>query len=372
MEQRQRRGAFEVGMPAMPVRRSPAKRAMRKAGRLLAAMATAAVAVLPATAQAGGDYARTRYPIVLVHGLTGAEKMGGVLDYWYGIPEVLRANGAAVYVATVPSFNSDEERALALADYVRGVKLATGAQKVNLIGHSQGGPTSRVFAAMSPQDVASVTTIGSPHRGSEFADLVLDVINGVNQVPVAGPLLIGLIEGIADAIGWFNGVTNGSSLNQDSMASLKILSTAGAAEQNARLNATLKPGTPSALGSNCATPGATAEMREARDASGNLVTYTQAAYSWTGQGGPIDLFRSNLLDPSTAMLAGSSGLMSLKGSGPNDGLVSVCSSKWGKVLATGYYWNHLDEVNQMAGLYQDVDPRTVILSHANRLRNDQL
>ncbi len=345
--------------------------AVRRAGKLLAAMA-AAIAVVPAAAQAANDYAKTRYPIVLVHGLTGAAKMGGVLDYWYGIPEVLRANGATVYVATVPAFNSDEERALALADYVRGVKLDSGADKVNLIGHSQGGPTSRVLAAMSPQDVASVTTIGSPHRGSEFADLVLDVINGVNQVPVAGPLLVSMIQGIADAIGWFQGVSNGSTLNQNALASLKILSTAGAAEQNARLNATLKPGTPSALGSDCSTPGATIEMRQARDASGNLATFTQAAYSWTGRGGAFDLFRSNLLDPTTAMMAGSSGLMSLKGAGPNDGLVSVCSSKWGKVLATGYYWNHLDEVNQMAGLYQDVDPRTVILNHANRLRNDQL
>ncbi|AEI76659.1 lipase [Cupriavidus necator N-1] len=104
-----------------------------------------------------------------------------VLDYWYGIPEVLRANGAQVYVATVPSFNSDEERALALQAYVHAVKLESGADKVNLIGHSQGGPTSRMLAAMSPQDVASVTTIGSPHRGSEVADTVLDLINGLTS-----------------------------------------------------------------------------------------------------------------------------------------------------------------------------------------------
>ncbi|MNT03996.1 Lipase precursor [compost metagenome] len=74
----------------------------------------------PATAESP-DYAKTRYPIVLVHGLTGAARMGGVLDYWYGIPEVLRAHGARVYVATVPSFNGDEERALALQAYVRAL-----------------------------------------------------------------------------------------------------------------------------------------------------------------------------------------------------------------------------------------------------------
>lgn len=374
MDQGKRCGATETAMPAAPAWTRARMRAACRAGVLLAAVAAAwpGTAVAAADANANANYARTRYPIVLVHGLTGAARMGGVLDYWYGIPQLLRANGARVYVATVPAFNSDEERALALQAYVRGVKLDSGADKVNLIGHSQGGPTSRMLAAMSPQDVASVTTIGSPHRGSELADLVLDVVNGINRIPLAGPLLVGVIQGVADAIGWFQGVNNGVKLDQNALAALKNLTTAGVAAQNARLNATLKPGTPSALGPDCATPGAPVEMRQARDAAGNLVSHAQAAYSWTGRGGPVSLLRSNLLDPTTALMAGAAGLMSLKGAGPNDGMVSVCSSKWGQVLATGYYWNHLDEVNQLAGLYQDADPRVVILNHANRLRNARL
>ena len=361
-------------MPAPRPQQQPRNSPRTLAGTA-AALAAAAMLAQPAAAAAvtaNGDYAQTRYPIVLVHGLTGAAKMAGVLDYWYGIPDVLRAHGAQVYVATVPSFNSDAERALALQAYVRAVKLESGADKVNLIGHSQGGPTSRVRAAMSPQDVASVITIGSPHRGSEVADTVLDLINGVGNIPIAGPVLVGIIQSVVDTVGWFNGISNGQALDQDALASLRILTTRGAAEQNARLDATLVPGTKSALGPDCNTAGAGAEQRQARDAAGNLVTHTQAAYSWTGQGGPFSLLRSNLLDPSTVMMSTSAALMDMKGAGPNDGLVSVCSSKWGRVLATGYYWNHLDVVNQMAGLYQDVDPRTVILNHANRLRNDQL
>lgn len=363
--------------PRTPVSRpQQSPNPLRRLAGAAAALAAAAMLAQPAPAAAAltanGDYAKTRYPIVLVHGLTGAAKMAGVLDYWYGIPEVLRDHGAQVYVATVPSFNSDAERALALQAYVRAVKLETGADKVNLIGHSQGGPTSRVLAAMSPQDVASVTTIGSPHRGSEVADTVLDLINGIGAIPIAGPVLVSLIQGVFDTVGWFNGISNGQALDQDALASLESLTTRGAAGQNARLDATLVPGTKSALGPDCDSPGAVSEQRQARDAAGNLVTHRQAAYSWTGQGGPLSLLRSNLLDPSTVMMSTSAGLMALKGAGANDGLVSVCSSKWGRVLATGYYWNHLDEVNQMAGLYQDADPRTVILNHANRLRNDQL
>ena len=38
-----------------------------------------------ATASSTDNYAATRYPIVLVHGLTGTNAYFGVLDYWYGI-----------------------------------------------------------------------------------------------------------------------------------------------------------------------------------------------------------------------------------------------------------------------------------------------
>ncbi|MWL89621.1 triacylglycerol lipase [Cupriavidus sp. SW-Y-13] len=353
--------------------RAPEKRAA--AGRIagLSAVAAAAIAMAgPASATASSaDYAKTRYPIVLVHGVTAAAKIAGVIDYWYGIPKVLRANGATVYVATVPSFNSDEERALALQSYVRAVKLETGADKVNLIGHSQGGTTVRVAAAMSPQDIASVTTIGSPNRGSEFFDVIDSLISGVGSVPVAGPVLVGMVQGVANALGWMNGVVNGQMWDQNSPAALQVLTTQGAAAQNVRLDATLAPGSRSALGPDCNTPGAAVEQRQARDATGKLVTHTQAAYSWTGHGGPVNVFRSNLFDLSTLPLSAFADIMTLKGSGPNDGMVSVCSSKWGRELGS-YYWNHLDQINQLFGMYQDADPRTVILNHANRLRNDRL
>jgi triacylglycerol lipase len=43
---------------------------------------------------------------------------------------------------------------------------------IDMIGHSQGGLSSRYAAAVMPQAVASVTTIGTPHRGSEVADWI--------------------------------------------------------------------------------------------------------------------------------------------------------------------------------------------------------
>ncbi|WP_423197484.1 MULTISPECIES: esterase/lipase family protein [unclassified Cupriavidus] len=327
----------------------------------------ASLAAAPAS-----QYASTRYPIVLVHGRSGAGKMGGVVDYWYGMPQLLRAHGARVYVATLSAYESDEQRALQLASFVRGIKLATGADKVNLIGHSQGGTTSRVFAAMAPQDVASITTIGSPHRGIEGQESLRQAGSRLAHVPVLGPLLIGVVTVFYEALGTIQGVSNGRVLPQDWQANVRSLSTSGAAAQNARLDAALKPGTPSALGPDCRTEGATTEMREGVDANGNKTTYVHAAYSWTGRGGRFSLLRSNLLDPSTYKFAISARRLEQQGVGPNDGLVSVCSSKWGKVLSTSYYWNHFDEVNQILGMHQDVDPRTVLLNHANRLRRDNL
>jgi triacylglycerol lipase len=55
----------------------------------------------------------------------------------------------------------------------------------------------------------------------------------------------------------------------------------------------------------------------------------------------------------------------------NDGVVSRCSSRWGKVLRDDYGWNHLDEVNHTFGLRSifSSDPVSVYRAHANRLKN---
>lgn len=62
-------------------------------------MLVMALMVLPAPSWAAG-YTETKYPIVLVHGLFGFDKIGPV-DYWYGIPSALRSDGAKVYVTQV-------------------------------------------------------------------------------------------------------------------------------------------------------------------------------------------------------------------------------------------------------------------------------
>lgn len=311
-------------------------------------------------------YAATRYPIVLVPGLTGTDKYLGVLDYWYGIQSDLEQHGATVYVANLSGFQSDDgpngrgEQVLA---YVKQVLAATGAQKVNLIGHSQGGTTSRYVAAVAPELVASVTTISTPHRGSEFADFVQDALKK-DPTGLSTPIL-------ATFANLFGVLTNSKHItNQDAIAALQTLTTAKAAAYNINY--------PSAgLGA----PGSCKTGAASETVNGN----THLLYSWAGSAiQPVSVFgvtgavdtsvapidAANALDISTPALYATGTVMIGRQSGQNDGLVSVCSSLFGKVLSTTYKWNHLDEINQLLGVRgaNAADPVAVIRTHANRLK----
>ena len=279
-----------------------------------------------------GTYTQTRYPIVLVHGIFGFDSALGV-DYFYGIPEALRRDGAKVYVAQVSAANSHEVRGEQLLAQVKNILAVTGAAKVNIIGHSQGGPTSRYVAGVAPQLVASITSVGGVNRGSRVADIVRGV------APV-GSVSEALANSAATALASLISLTSGGSgLPQLPTAALDSLSTAGSAKFNQRFPA----GVPT---SGC---GNGAELV-------NGVRY----YSWTGT-----KTLTNVLDVSDAPL----GVLGLVFGEANDGLVSACSTRLGKHLGD-YRQNHLDEVNQVLGLrdWFSTDPVTLYRQHANRLK----
>ncbi|EXF45779.1 lipase LipC [Pseudomonas sp. BAY1663] len=114
-------------------------------------------------ATAGSGYTETRYPIVLTHGMLGFDSLLGI-DYWYGIPTALRRDGAQVYVTEVSQLNTTELRGEELLAQVEEIVAISGKPKVNLIGHSHGGPTVRYVAGVRPDLVASVTSVGAPHK----------------------------------------------------------------------------------------------------------------------------------------------------------------------------------------------------------------
>lgn len=300
---------------------------------LLKWLAVAALALCTLPSWATG-YAQTKYPIILVHGLFGFDNIGP-LEYFYGIPEDLRANGAQVYVAQVAAANSTEVRGEQLLTYVKQVLAVTGAAKVNLIGHSHGGPTIRYVASVAPNLVASVSSVAGPNQGAALADALLGTFpNGsVSQT---------VITGAVNAFAGLIGLISGDNVNQNSAAALNSLSSAGMA----KFNAAHPEGLP------------TTACGQGPAVASNGVRY----YSWSGAQ-PY----TNALDPIDPLLA----ITSLVYSGANDGLVGSCSSHLGTVIRDNYGMNHLDEVNQTAGIVNwfEVDPKSLYRAQANRLKN---
>jgi triacylglycerol lipase len=292
------------------------------------------MAAAPVTALAG-TYTQTKYPIVLVHGLFGFDNIGPV-EYFYGVPYNLRVDGAKVYTVQVSAANSTEVRGEQLLTQVKQILAASGAKKVNLMGHSHGGPTARYVAAVRPDLVASVSSIAGVNKGSAVADILLKV---APPGSISNAVITSVTNGLASIINFLSG--NGS-FPQSSNAALVSLSTAGSTKFNKSY--------PQGLPTTSCGEGAY---------SANGVSY----FSWSGAQPYTNVL--DILDPALA-------LTSLAfGGAKNDGLVSSCSSHLGKVIRDDYAMNHLDEVNQTVGLVNifETNPVTVFRQQANRLKN---
>ncbi|MBC7181943.1 MAG: triacylglycerol lipase, partial [Marinobacter sp.] len=59
------------------------------------------LALLSASFLSHAGYTQTRHPIVLVHGVTGFNTIGGLINYFHTIPWNLERSGAKVYTASV-------------------------------------------------------------------------------------------------------------------------------------------------------------------------------------------------------------------------------------------------------------------------------
>jgi triacylglycerol lipase len=117
-----------------------------------------------------------RHPIVLVHGLFGFDRvrMGPwiAMDYFHGIPPVLRAAGNRVLVPKLSPTASIASRAMQLKVFINH---HAPDEPVHLIGHSMGGLDCRYLITHlgMASRVLSLTTLGTPHRGCSFADWAL-------------------------------------------------------------------------------------------------------------------------------------------------------------------------------------------------------
>ncbi len=284
-----------------------------------------------------GGYADTKYPIVLVHGLFGFDEILG-LNYWYKIPETLQDNGADVFVTAVAGANTPEIRGEQLIPQIEEILAITGAEKVNIIAHSHGGPTARYVASVRPEMIVSVTTISGVNDGTPVADTLEDWMDESDA-------MYWIIDTLGNTLAEVVDMLSGGGFEQDLVASIGSMSFEAAAEFNAKH--------PDGLPANACAEGAY-EV--------NGIHY----YSWAGA-----KVLTNATDPFDLITGAGSMFFNEVA---NDGLVNPCASHLGMVIRNDYRMNHFDEVNQLMGMHAilDTDPLTVFRVHANRLKRDGL
>jgi len=293
-------------------------------------------------------YCKTKYPIILVHGVCGFDTIAGLVDYWYGIPKKLKDDGAVVRQAKISAQSNNDDRAYQLEEQIEDFLADTGARKVNIIAHSHGSTTSRQVAYDRPELVASLTTIAGPHKGSPVADFANESVPPLIQE-------IGFMAG--NALGKIIDIVSGSDgLDQDTKGLLLHFTKDGISQFNAFYPSKGLPVSDD--------PAARGADRETFTFNGQ--SHTIRYYSWTGRSQ-----MTNVLDALDYLWPVLHAINKHYGMQDDDGFVGVTGSHFGTVISDNYAWNHADEVNHLLGIRKpfSVDPRNVIREHANRLKN---
>jgi len=114
-----------------------------------------------------------KFPVVLVHGVLAHDRAGSV-KFWGRIPELLSERGIKVFLGNTDAWGDYESNASILKKNIEAILLETGKEKVNIIAHSKGGIDSRYLIRKYGfgDKIASLTTLCTPHHGSEIADLI--------------------------------------------------------------------------------------------------------------------------------------------------------------------------------------------------------
>jgi triacylglycerol lipase len=114
---------------------------------------------------------RDASPIILMPGFYGWARFPVFGAYFRDVKEALEQDGFVVYEVAPPPIASIHERGRFLLRFIDDVKAKTGADKVHVIAHSQGGVDTRVALSLGgASSIASVVTLASPHRGTGLAD----------------------------------------------------------------------------------------------------------------------------------------------------------------------------------------------------------
>jgi triacylglycerol lipase len=108
-------------------------------------------------------------PVLLIHGYAEDAAI------WKKWEDMLRKDGIQFFTVTFKDSDdkcgSAKQHAKELEKIVKDIKQQSGAQKLNIVGHSKGGLDARVFLDITDtKDVANLIMIGTPNAGSPAAE----------------------------------------------------------------------------------------------------------------------------------------------------------------------------------------------------------
>jgi len=161
---------------------------------------------------AGCDRRFTRYPIVFLHGSGGFDSQFH-LDCFFRVKDRLLAEGYSAHTLDVASLNGSSVRAAMAEPIIDGILEQTGAARINLIGHSQGGLDARYLISSHGfgDRVGVAVLLATPNHGSIIADIILGYIPGF------------AMEVIAELVNIY-GIIVGTGNEQDTLAAAEWLS----------------------------------------------------------------------------------------------------------------------------------------------------
>ncbi len=302
-------------------------------------------------------YAKTQHPIVMVPGAFAFDNTLGLLDYWHGITEELRDEGAEVYVVNLSSLALHEVRGAELLSDVEEIIAITGAQKINLMAHSQGASASRYVAKHRPDLIASISCSNCMNEGTHFAGNFSEFLQDNSLLNL---LSVTLLDTLFNFIEAGSAYPSDGEFNSDyrGTQSSEALLVAASLDDYDRFNALYPEAMPEVDCSqiNNGIDGHTGGGQELV----NGVRY----FSWGG-----NRTVTNIFDPLDITLIPIVGAFMPEGV-IWDGLVPGCGQALGTLLRDDYPTNHYDAINQTAGITQlFVDVPSIFVTQANRLKN---
>ncbi|MBO4989223.1 MAG: alpha/beta hydrolase [Clostridia bacterium] len=115
----------------------------------------------------------TKYPVVLIHGMMLKD-----FRFYRAFGNVcgqLREMGVKAYVLNHDGVGTIAHNAAQIKRAIQSILKEQGVEKVNLIAHSKGGLDARyMISALGMEDqVASLTTLSTPHHGSKMSRTLL-------------------------------------------------------------------------------------------------------------------------------------------------------------------------------------------------------